>query len=241
METYKIGTEKITFYGKAKGSNKNKFNRVNKLASMYNELHSKLINIAERGYDSCTENYRCAVATILLMETGIRVGNEDSAEGYHTKPHPHAKDQTVKFVKTYGLTTLLKQHVKVKKDLVMFDFIGKKQVENSYIVPKHLTKYIKQVALNNTEPIFGITDYQLTKFIKRYVGKQFTPKDFRTLRANILAEQKISNYDYPATKKEAKQIVKEVAEYVSSKLSNTPAVCKRSYINEFLFTENLPL
>lgn len=237
MEQYKIGTEKITFYGKAKGSNTNKFNRVNKLAKDYNALYSKLIGMVERGSNSCTENYRCAVATLLLMETGIRVGNETSAEGYNTVPHPHAKVQESKFVQTYGLTTLKREHVKSRNGNVMFDFSGKKQVRNTFNVPSTLSKYVKQLAKCGNEPVFGITDYQLTKFIKVYVGKQFSPKDFRTLRANIYAEQLAEkiNWEDMKLKKDIRKGIKSVYEGVAEKLNNTPGVCKKNYINELVF------
>lgn len=248
MEKFKIGKETICFYGKQRGSNTNKFNRVNKLASMYNELHKKFLNMAERGYNSCTENYRCAVATLLLMETGIRVGNETSAEGYNTVPHPHNKDQSTKFVKTYGLTTLLREHVWFtganNNEQVLFKFAGKKQVDNTFKVPTKLNKYIKSLYNCGNEPVFGITDYQLTKFIKTYVGKQFTPKDFRTLRANYYAEKELThtimvNGSIPVLKKDKKALIKLVATEVSIKLNNTPGVCIKSYINADLFTENL--
>jgi DNA topoisomerase IB len=237
MEKFKIGKQVVTFYGKVRGSNKNKHNRVNKLASMYNSLYDKLLNMAERGKNSNTENFRCAVATLLLMETGIRVGNESSAEGYYTKPHPFAKNQEVKFVKTYGLTTIERRHVIVKNGKVTFNFLGKKQVENSYKVPDKLNKYVVSILNNCDEKVFGITDYQLTKFIKRYVGRAFTPKDFRTLRANIYAYNFYNELEWEGiTKKQYRQNVKTVCEKVAEKLNNTPAVCKRSYINELLFT-----
>lgn len=243
MEKFKIGKETISFYGKKRGSNSNKFNRVNKLASNYNNLHEKFLNMAERGKNSCTENYRCSIAVLLLMETGIRVGNETSAEGYNTVPHPHNKNQESKFVQTYGLTTLLREHVINKGKEVKFNFSGKKQVENWFTVPTDIKKYVIDI-YNNCEcdPLFGITVYQLTKFIKKFVGKEFSPKDFRTLRANIYAEKFLFSqlkYTECETKKQKKETVKVVCEAVSILLNNTPGVCKKSYIDDNLFIENL--
>lgn len=246
-EKFKIERQYVTFYGKKNGSNKNKFNRVNKLASMYTELHKKFNNMAERGMNSCSETYRCAVATLLLMETGIRVGNESSAEGYNTVPHPHAKNQETKFVKTYGLTTLLREHIHEGRDGTMyFYFVGKKQVENTFIVPNNLRRYVSDIYNNcNEDPMFGVTDYQLTKFIKKYVGKQFTPKDFRTLRANIYAYNYMKNWflnsenswSSPPLKKEINKLRNDVATLVSEDLNNTKGVCLKSYINADLFNQ----
>lgn len=241
MEIHKIHDQKVGFYGKNRGSNSNKWNRVTKLAKEYNNLYTKFMDIAYRGSNSNTFQYRCAVATLLLMETGIRIGNESSAEGYYTVPHPHAKNQESKFVKTYGLTTLLKEHLQFSKNgNAHFNFCGKKQVDNTFLIPQKLRYFVIDICIYCEEdPMFGINDYQLTKFIKKYVGKQFTPKDFRTLRANIYAWQFINEYEEPQTKKESKLIRTEVAEQVAEKLNNTKGVCLKSYIDAELFNDYL--
>lgn len=245
MEVFKIGSDTVAFYGKQRGSNKNKFNRVNKLAKQYNALHVKFMNMASRGYESCTETYRCSVAVLLMMETGIRIGNESSAEGYNTVPHPNAKNQESKFVQTYGLTTLKREHVNIlSTQNVWFNFSGKKQVENNFHIPKHLNNYIIDLYKCNcyNSTLFGVTDYTLTKFIKKYVGSEFTPKDFRTLRANIYAYDFCNKIaEYPTTKKQQKADIKSVCESVSKLLNNTPSVCKKSYINAELFNTELSL
>ena len=105
-----------------------------------------------------------------------------------------------------------------------------------------LHKYIKDLYNCGNEPVFGITDYTLTKFIKTYVGKQFTPKDFRTLRANILAYRSYNNivdFNEPITKKEWKSCRTATAEEVSKELNNTTGVCLKSYIDANLFADNL--
>lgn len=233
------GTE-YGFCRSAKCNYSNKHNRMVKLAVRFEELSDKFDGFIERGNHVSMQS-RLALACKMMMYTGIRIGNEGSAEGYITKPHPNSKKEP-EFVQTYGLTTLMAEHVIVKGRKVHLNFIGKKQVENSFTLTGTLAKQVKELLKDNVqgEPLFGITVYELTKFIKKYVGKHFTPKDFRTMRANMCAWEKfeeICERELPSTKSEFNKEVKEIAVYVSENLNNTPGVCKASYIDDMLWDE----
>lgn len=233
----KIGKESVLLFGKVKGSNSCKFNRIAKLAVSYNDNLTKMDGIISRGLRNVTLNTRLALATKLLMTTGIRVGNEGSAEGYMTIPHPNSKKKP-EFVQTYGLTTLTKEHVKVRGTKVSFQFTGKSSVENTYDIdcPK-TAKQVKEVLSASENTFLDITPYELTKFIKRYIGKQFSPKDFRTLRANVEATSEVGQIlktPLPRTRTELNAELKQIATHVSQVLNNTPSVCKKSYIDEHL-------
>lgn len=228
-----FGTE-YGFCRSAKASYIDKHNRMVKLAVQFEELSEKFDRMIEKG-DYVTDTARCALACKMMMYTGIRIGNEGSAEGYVTKPHPNSKKEP-EFVQTYGLTTLLPEHVLVKGRKVYLNFIGKKQVENSFTLTGELAKQVKEVlkTVEQGETLFEITEYELTKFIKKYVGRRFTPKDFRTLRANMYAWEKyteICKRELPSTKTEFNKEIKEICTYVSEHLNNTPSVCKVSYID----------
>lgn len=208
--------------------------RAVKLAAKFEELDRKFDGMIERG-NYVTDTARCALACKMMMHTGIRIGNESSSEGYVTNPHPNSKKQP-EFVKTYGLTTLLPNHIQVQRGKAYVNFLGKKSVENSFCIGGTLAKQIKEVlsTVSDGETFLEITAYELTKFIKRYVGRKFTPKDFRTMRANMYANEKmleLMKHEAPTTKREYNAEVREVCEYVSEKLNNTPGVCKKSYID----------
>ena len=139
-------------------------------------------------------------------------------------------------MQTYGLTTLLPNHIQIQRGKAFINFIGKKSVENSFLVTGVLAKQIKAVlaTVADGETFLEITAYELTKFIKRYVGRRFTPKDFRTMRANMYASEKMAEFirqPAPATKRAYNGEVREISEYVAEKLNNTPSVCKKSYID----------
>lgn len=226
------------FCRSAKCNYKDKHNRMVKLAVRFEELSEKFDGMITRG-KYVTLQARLALACKMMMYTGIRIGNEDSAEGYVTKPHPNSKKEP-EFVQTYGLTTLRPEHVLLKGRKVYLNFIGKKQVENSFTLTGTLAKQVREVynTVEQGETLFEITEYELTKFIKQYVGRQFTPKDFRTMRANMYAWEKFSEIcerELPSTKSEFNKEVKEIATYVSEHLNNTPGVCKASYIDSMLW------
>lgn len=240
ITTVEIFGKEYGFCRSAKASYEDKHNRMVKLACMFETLSEKFDRMIVKG-SYVTDMARCALACKMMMYTGIRIGNEGSAEGYVTKPHPNSNKEP-EFVQTYGLTTLLPQHVMVKGRKVYLNFIGKKSVENSFTLTGELAKQVKEVlkTAEQGETLFEVTEYELTKFIKRYVGRRFTPKDFRTLRANMCAWDKfteICERELPSTKKEFNAEVKEIATYVSENLNNTPGVCKASYIDSRLWDE----
>lgn len=233
MYYFEINSVEYGFCRSENGHYSDKYNRMVKLGKRFEELSDKFDRMMERG-NYCTEQARLALACKLMMYTGIRIGNEDSSEGYVTKPHPYSKKEP-EFVQTFGLTTLRREHVILKGRWVAFNFTGKKSVENTYRIPGELGKQVRNTMRNyygNT--LLGISDYELTKFVKRFVGRKFTPKDFRTLRANMTAFellQEISERDLPETKKQLNQEIKEIAVGVSQQLCNTPGVCKTSYVD----------
>ena len=225
------------FMRSPKCSYKVNFNRMVKLATMFEELSDKFDGMINRGI-GVTDLALCALACKMMMYTGIRIGNEASAEGYTTNPHPNSKAEP-KFVQTYGLTTMLREHAYPIGRRVKFRFLGKRYMENTFEVGGLLAKQVKELMKNyHGETLFGVTDYELTKFVKKYVGRHFMPKDFRTLRANMVACEalaEIEDRELPHTKSEYNAEVKEVATAVSEELNNTVGVCKRSYIDDLFW------
>lgn len=234
----KIMGKSYKFFRPLAGKNDNKFNRAIKIAKMFNSLDAKLVNMIQRGKGD-TDTARCALALRMMMHTGIRIGNEASAEGYTTKPHPNSKREP-QFVQTYGLTTLKPDHVITKGSRVYLNFVGKRQMENSFVLSGELAKTISVLLSKrqSEDTLFGISSRMLSRFVRKYVGAQFTPKDFRTLRANMEAWHTLSGIirrPNPKRKTEFNNEVKEIASHVATCLSNTIGVCKKSYIDEFLF------
>lgn len=242
---YNINNEEIMFFGNPNGHYRSKdrvaskFNRVAKIAQSYNEIHTKLLNILND--NKLEEDGRMAFACLLMFHSGIRIGNEGSAEGYTSKVRGHEGE----IVQTYGLTTLKPEHVSFKDNKMYLDFIGKKMVGQSIeIEDSNLVTYgIMIYELNKQkETWLSVEQYDLTKFIKKHLGKKFVPKDFRTLAANVKAykiSKEIATRELPQKKREAKNELKEICEKTSEYLGNTPGICKKAYIDERLLSHHM--
>lgn len=232
MKTFDILGESVTIFADNNADINNKFNRAATLAYMFNSLESAFTSEINNP-QSKVINY--CVACLMLMHTGIRVGNEDSAEGYMTNPHPNQKDKVSEFVQTFGLTTLKKEHFIVKNDKIELFFLGKKSVDNFFIINHPVIVSALKVLLDKAgenDYVLGINDRELTSFIKLNVGERFSPKDFRCLRANILAWKFISNIPEAFKKKAYLKLQSSLLfVFVSSMLNNTPSVCKKNYVS----------
>ena len=165
-----------------------------------------------------------ARAMLLRIEdqTAIRIGSETDFK---------AK------VKAYGLTTLRAEHVDVKGDTVLFDFIAKEGIPAHYeINDPVVAKWIagrKQITPDGSQIFPDVSAPQLNAYLKKSAGgKNYTVKDFRTFHATRIAYEELMPYAGKyLSEKEKKELVKSVTEKVSAFLANTPVMAKKSYIN----------
>jgi DNA topoisomerase-1 len=144
---------------------------------------------------------------------------------------------------SYGLATLRPKHVKVKGDLVIFDFPGKSGVRQhrefrdrttARIVRELLRKPGRDVFKYQTgDDLFvDVKRRDINVYIKEIMGGGFTAKDFRTWAATLICAcalarvQSEVNGSRPANKRLLVTAIKETAEA----LGNTPAVCRSAYI-----------
>jgi DNA topoisomerase-1 len=165
------------------------------------------------------------VAMILKVidECNFRVGNEK-----------YAKEN-----KSFGVCTLENQHVKIGKDGVTIDFIGKEGVRNTCRVKnKRLTKNLrtKKKTLNKKDRIFTyrsnnkyyhVKASDVNKYLKQF--GDFSAKNFRTWTANVDLIKELQK-DTTNLKKHLTGSIKKI----SFKMHHTPSICKKNYINKEL-------
>lgn len=224
---------KENIIGNPLGSFRNKENRAQKLINRYDEVWEKLNGWVIKGHYE-TKNARLCLGLMLIMETGIRIGNEGSAEGYLCQLR-YDKDFG-KVIKTYGLTTLERRHFSFENSTALVDFVGKKNVANMLVVKGFVAEGLKKLAQGKDENdrMFGITTYQIWKTVKRYVGWQYSPKDIRLMYANKLFLGEIEKYKEKkfSKKSEVNKEIKEMITNVANKMGHTYSVCRRSYISK---------
>ncbi|MDB4929251.1 MAG: topA [Myxococcaceae bacterium] len=168
------------------------------------------------------------LATIvrLLELTLIRVGNEEYARQNES----------------YGLTTLRNHHVRVTGDKVHFGFRGKSGVKHAIDVrDRRLARVVKRCRelpgyelfsyLDEAGEVRSVDSSDVNEWLHEVAGEAFTAKDFRTWAGTVLAARELCAADGFTSEAEAKRRVGEAIVAVSSRLGNTPAVCRRCYVH----------
>jgi DNA topoisomerase-1 len=165
--------------------------------------------------------------TVHLLETTlIRVGNDD-----------YAKQN-----KSYGLTTLKDPHVKVDGAELRFQFRGKSgktwrlQVKDRRVARivkacqelpgQELLQYVDEAGQQR-----DVTSSDINSYLREITGKDFTAKDFRTWAGTVLAALALSEFEAFDTQARAKKNVRAAIERVSSRLGNTPTICRKCYVH----------
>ena len=149
---------------------------------------------------------------------------------------------------SYGLATMRRKHVEVKKDRVLFDFPAKsakrhvQEIADPTVLPTMRTLKNRRgggqeiFAYRNGRGWSDVSSADINEYLKVLTGDEFTAKDFRTWNATVLAavavaEKAEDKMSKTARKRVVNDAVKQVAEY----LNNTPAVCRSAYIDPRVF------
>ena len=175
-----------------------------------------------------SKNKQIAAVLKIIINCNFRIGN----------------DKYSKENQSYGVTTLENRHVKINKDTVSIDFIGKKGVRNTCkIKNKKLTKNLKlkKKTLTKRDRIFtyrvknkyyNINSSDVNKYLKQFGN--FTAKNFRTWSANVEFISQIVNEEVPETETNKKKLISDILKIVAEKLHNTASVCRSNYIDPYL-------
>jgi len=203
-----------------------KFDHMSVFGKQFTKINQKINEDMYSPKDS--KEKQVALILKLIMECHFRIGNERYSKKY----------------KSYGTTTLENKHIKVKKDHVIIDFIGKKKVRNVCTVRnKKVVKTLKEKkkTLGKNDRVFTyrkgkdyykIQSSDVNKYLKQF-GK-FSAKNFRTWGANIefvVQVNKFCKKEKYSTKKEIDECIKKSIDEVACKLHNTSAVCKSNYLD----------
>lgn len=170
-----------------------------------------------------------AICLQVIQHTFIRIGNETYKKTYGS----------------YGLSTLKDQHFKQNGDRFTLSFIGKKGVKQDVVLTdKNLAKLIKkskdipgqelfQYYINEKEHR-SVDSGMINDYIKEVTESDFTAKDFRTWGGTLEALRQLASCTECNPEMAKKKVIVEVLDCVASKLGNTRAVCKSSYVYPLL-------
>ena len=175
-----------------------------------------------------------ALVLTLMDATRIRIGNAEYARSNGS----------------FGLSTLLDRHARFSGNgHVTLRFPGKGGAAHDVAVTdprlaalvkkcqhlpgQHLFQYLDENGVSHCVGSAQVNDY-----LRRHLGADYSAKDFRTWHATLKAYELLLRVPrpQPCTDRACRRLQKKVISEVAEELRNTPAVCRKSYINPVVLT-----
>jgi DNA topoisomerase-1 len=144
--------------------------------------------------------------------------------------------------KTYGIATLRRKHLSIGGDTMTFEYSGKwGKTHRKVVTDRRLREVVEECASLPGYEVFKYVDAggavrdvkarDLNSYVKRVMGEEFTPKDFRTWAGTLVAAVKLAELGPVTEEKHAKQNVLEAVDAVAERLGNTRDIARASYIS----------
>jgi DNA topoisomerase IB len=171
---------------------------------------------------------RALACAVRLLDLGFfRIGGEEYAETNES----------------YGVATVLREHVSIEGEEVVFDFpakSGQRRVQS--IRDPEVKAAIEAMRRRRSGPddllVFrdgrswhDVRSVDVNAYLQEKAGEEFSAKDFRTWHGTVLAAVELAREEPPATKGGGEAAIRAAVKRVAERLGNTPAVCRSSYID----------
>ena len=178
-----------------------------------------------------TREFALSAVIELIARTAIRPGNESYTRLNGTR----------------GATTLLKSNVTLEDDCVVLTFKAKggKAVRKEC----NAAKLVRAVGILRTVPgkrmfqyrdaygiVRAVSTTSVNAFLREIAGIKISLKDFRTLMASAVVVESLSRVTPATSQRGRKRQVLEAIRAAADKLSNTPAICRKSYVHDTIVT-----
>jgi len=176
-----------------------------------------------------------AAVVMLLDTTRARIGNVE-----------YAREN-----KSFGLTTLRNRHVTFESDQsATLHFRGKSGVQHELpIDDDRIVRILRSCQELPGQHLFQylagsgrrcpVDSGQVNDYLREAMGDDFTAKDFRTWGATLHALMLLGRTprEHFGSETAVNRAITDVVKNVASELRNTPAVCRKSYINPRVFEQ----
>ena len=181
--------------------------------------------------DVPTREFALSAVIELIARTAIRPGNESYARLNGTR----------------GATTLLKSNVTLEDDSLVLSFKAKggKAVRKECDAAK-LVRAIRVLRgvpgkrmfqyRDNSGTVRSVSTTQVNAFLREIAGIKISLKDFRTLMASAVVLESLSRISPAASARGRRKQVLQAVRAAADELSNTPAICRKSYVHDTIVT-----
>jgi DNA topoisomerase-1 len=150
--------------------------------------------------------------------------------------------------KTFGISTLRKKHVEISGNNLIFNYIGKRSIDQrQFVADTPLVEIIEQLLslpgdrlfqyLDDNDDVKPVTGASVNRYLKEVVGDRITSKDLRTFGGTVRAATILADIGPASTKTEIKRNLALACKLVSLDLGNTPTICKKAYIHPAVLDE----
>lgn len=152
-------------------------------------------------------------------------------------------DQYAEENNSFGIATLLREHITLRPDAVEFDYPAKSGVRRTLVVEDPaVVRAVRSLqrarangdrllAYRNSADWTEVHAEDLNVRFKEMVGDDYTVKDLRTWHGTVLAAEAFVNADPPVNDKVIKRVESAVMREVAEALGNTPAVARSAYVD----------
>jgi DNA topoisomerase I len=175
---------------------------------------------------------RALATAVRLLDLGFfRIGGEEYAEANES----------------YGLATLRREHVHRDGEEIVFDFPAKSNQRRIQAIGDEAAIAALEamrrrrggpadlLAWKEGRRWRDLRSADINDYIHESIGDEYSAKDFRTWSGTVLAAAALAGEEKPASDAAAKRTVNRAVKTVAAALGNTPAVCRRSYIDPRIF------
>jgi DNA topoisomerase IB len=176
---------------------------------------------------------RVIASAVRLIDVGLfRIGGERYAELDHH----------------FGVSTLLKQHVRVIPGGIAFDYVAKEGKRRAITVgDPAVVPAVRSLARsdNGLDALFCwpqggawhvLHSHDVSDYIATRAGGHFTAKEFRTWNATVLMALLLANAEPSPTARQRTSVIAGCVRGVAEQLGDTPAVARNSYIDPRLIS-----
>lgn len=208
---------------------KAKFERMSQFGAALPKLRARLRRDLAR--EGLPREKVLALVVALLDATCTRIGNS----------------QYEKENGSYGLTTLRNRHAEIlKSKRLQLRFRGKGGQEHQLVVDNarlaRIARRCKQLPGQRLFQYQGddgqthpVDSGDVNAYLAEAMQGAFTAKDFRTWSATLRAISLLCALPLPEGKGAVNSSILDVVRTVAQELRNTPAICRKSYINPAVF------
>lgn len=152
-------------------------------------------------------------------------------------------DQYAEENNSFGIATLLRDHIVLRSDAVEFDYPAKSGVRRTLVVEdpavvravrslqRSRSNGDRLLAFRHSSEWAEVHAEDLNVRFKEMVGDDYTVKDLRTWHGTVLAAEAFVDADPPADAKVIKRVESAVMREVAEALGNTAAVTRSAYVD----------